>query len=121
MPAMLEGDRVFQVGPGSAPSAGTAFRPCVLVATRNEAGTVVPLLARLSPVLAPLGGEVLFVEDSDDGTPYVVAAAGRTVAVPVRLLHRRPGERVGGMGGEIQAVLRAATTSRAARMRTPGR
>jgi hypothetical protein len=41
---------------------------CVLVPTRNEADNVVPLLDRLEPVLAGMGGEVLFVDDSDDFT-----------------------------------------------------
>jgi len=50
-------------------------RVCVLVPTRNEAGNVGPLVARLGPALAALGGEVLFVDDSDDDTPAALAAA----------------------------------------------
>jgi dolichol-phosphate mannosyltransferase len=82
---------------------------CVLVPTRNEAGNVARLLARLGPVLAGLGGEVLFVDDSDDQTPAAVAAAARASAVPVRLLHRPCGERGGGLGGAVQAGLAAVT------------
>jgi energy-coupling factor transporter ATP-binding protein EcfA2 len=52
---------------------GRAPGVCVLVATRDEAGNVGPLVARLGPVLAGLGGEVLFVDDSDDRTPAAVA------------------------------------------------
>ena len=84
-------------------------RACVLVPTRNEAGNVGPLLARLGPVLAGLGGEVLFVDDSDDHTPAAVAAAASAAAVPVRLLHRAPAERTGGLGGAVQQGLAAAT------------
>jgi dolichol-phosphate mannosyltransferase len=77
----------------------------VLVPTRNEAVNVAPLLARLSPVLARLGGEVLFIDDSDDDTPAAIAAAAHTVAVPVRLLHRPAGARADGLGGAIAAGL----------------
>src|SRR5215472_12684286 len=86
-----------------------APRVCVLVPTRNEAGNAGPLVARLGPVLAGLGGEVLFVDDSDDHTPTAVAAAASAVAVPVRLLHRALSERTGGLGGAVQEGLAAAT------------
>jgi dolichol-phosphate mannosyltransferase len=82
---------------------------CVLVPTRNEAGNVGPLVARLGPVLAGLGGEVLFVDDSDDHTPAAVAAAARVAAVPVRLVHRARAQRTGGLGGAVQQGLAAAT------------
>jgi dolichol-phosphate mannosyltransferase len=82
---------------------------CTLVPTRDEAVNVAPLLDRLVPVLAGMGGEVLFVDDSDDQTPAVVAAAAKTSAVPVRLLHRDCGERLGGLGGAVQAGLAAVT------------
>lgn len=79
---------------------------CVLVPTRNEAENVALLLARLGPVLARLDGEVLFVDDSDDQTPAVVAAEASAAPVPVRLLHRSGAERVGGLGGAVQAGLK---------------
>jgi putative flippase GtrA len=60
-------------------------RVCVPVPTRNEAGNVGPLVARLGPVLAGLGGEVPVVGDSDDHTPAAVGAAASAAAVPVRL------------------------------------
>jgi glycosyltransferase involved in cell wall biosynthesis len=82
---------------------------CVLVPTRNEAVNVVPLLDRLDPVLAGMGGEVLFVDDSDDQTPAVVAAAAKNSVVPVRLLHRDCGERLGGLVGAVQEGLAAVT------------
>jgi dolichol-phosphate mannosyltransferase len=93
----------------AAPAVDAPARVCVLVPTRNEAGNVGPLVARLGPVLAGLGGEVLFVDDSDDHTPAVVAAAASAAAVPVRLLHRARAERTGGLGGAVQEGLAAAT------------
>jgi len=86
-----------------------APRVCVLVPTLNEADNAGPLVARLGPVLAGLGGEVLFVDDSDDHTPAAVAAAASAAAVPVRLLHRALSERTGGLGGAVQEGLAAAT------------
>lgn len=90
------------------PSARPAM-VCVLVPTRDEAVNVAPLLDRLVPVLAGMGGEVLFVDDSDDQTPAAVAAVAKTSAVPVRLLHRDSGQRPGGLGGAVQAGLAAVT------------
>jgi dolichol-phosphate mannosyltransferase len=97
------------VAEGRGVRGGAPPRVCVLVPTRNETGNVGLLLARLGPVLAGLGGEVLFVDDSDDHTPAAVAAGARAAAVPVRLLHRPPGGRTGGLGGAVQAGLAAAT------------
>jgi dolichol-phosphate mannosyltransferase len=82
---------------------------CVLVPTRDEAGNIAALLSRLGPILTAVNGEVLFVDDSDDGTPSVIAAAGRTAGPPVRMLHRAPGERLGGLGGAVQAGLATVT------------
>ena len=83
---------------------------CVLVPTRDESGNIATLLSRLGPVLTLVHGEVLFVDDSDDDTPSViVAAAGWTAGAPVRMLHRHPGKRPGGLGGAVQAGLATVT------------
>ena len=75
----------------------------VVVPTRNEAANVGPLVARLAETLKDVEGgwELLFVDDSDDGTPGAVdALAGH--GWPVGLLHRPPGARPGGLGGAVQ-------------------
>ncbi|MCS7257209.1 MAG: glycosyltransferase [Thermomicrobium sp.] len=78
----------------------------VIVPTRNEADNVEPLLARLLPQLPP-GSEVIFVDDSDDDTPqHVTAQAARDERI--RLVHRPPGTRDGGLGGAVLAGLRTA-------------
>jgi dolichol-phosphate mannosyltransferase len=88
---------------------GATPQVCVLVPTRNEAGNIAALLERLGPAVAWLDGEVLFVDDSDDDTPSVIAAARRKTVVPVRLLHRDLGERPGGLGGAVQAGMATVT------------
>ena len=129
----LSGDRAEDAGHrgcavrGSLPATGgrgaglgAPPRVGVLVPTRNEAGNVGPLVARLGPVLAELGGEVLFVDDIDDHTPAAVAAAARATAVPVRLLHRARAQRTGGLGGAVQEGLAAGRTGRLVRFAMVG-
>jgi len=72
------------------------------VPTRNEVLNVEPLVTRLEAVLGPSGStwEVVFVDDSDDGTPQAVAGLARK-GWPARLVHRATGERPGGLGGAV--------------------
>ncbi len=86
----------------------TSFRLSVIVPTRNEAENVPALLARLGPAVAPLSAEILFVDDSDDDTPSTVMEHSGSCPVPVRLLHRPPGERRGGLSSAVIAGARAA-------------
>ena len=74
----------------------------VVVPTRNEAPNVELLERRLAAALDGTSGgwELIFVDDSDDPTPEVIArlaSEGR----PVRLLHRDKGSRGGGLGGAV--------------------
>jgi glycosyltransferase involved in cell wall biosynthesis len=73
----------------------------VIIPTRNESDNVDALLARLDAALQGIDAEVLFVDDSDDDTPARIRAAGATARHPVRLLHRLPGERAGGLGSAV--------------------
>ncbi|PZR81313.1 MAG: hypothetical protein DLM65_05965 [Candidatus Aeolococcus gillhamiae] len=72
----------------------------VVVPTRDEAANVGPLLARLSSALAGVDHEILFVDDSDDGTP---AAIARTAAGDARIdvLHREGSDRTGGLSTAV--------------------
>ncbi|GEL18868.1 glycosyltransferase [Pseudonocardia asaccharolytica] len=97
---------------------GTAPRPLprhggrrpelsVVIPTFNEAENIDELLRQLSAALpADLSAEAIFVDDSTDETPSVIAAAGEHHRIPVTLLHRR--EAVGGLGGAVVEGLRAA-------------
>jgi dolichol-phosphate mannosyltransferase len=86
----------------------TAPRLTVVVPTRNEEENVGPLLGELGPLLAGLDAEILVVDDSDDDTPAVLAREAAGCAVPVRLLHREPGRRRGGLGSAVVAGARHA-------------
>lgn len=72
----------------------------VVVPTRNEADNVVALLERL-----PLVERVLFVDDSDDATPDVIAAAAASSPNPVGMVHRPRGRRPGGLAGAVTVGL----------------
>ncbi|WP_054571012.1 glycosyltransferase family 2 protein [Frankia sp. R43] len=88
---------------GGAVASSPAGPPAVsvIVPTRNEALNVDPLLRRLDAALAGLTCEVIFVDDSDDETPAAIEVARRSCGIPVRVLHRAPQERHGGLGGAV--------------------
>jgi dolichol-phosphate mannosyltransferase len=82
---------------------------CALVPTRNEAGNVREVTRRLGDALAGLPAEILFVDDSDDGTPDVVRELAEVGWEPVvRLVHRTGDQRTGGLGGAVTTGLRHA-------------
>jgi len=81
----------------------------VIVPTRNEAGNVELLLTSIKKAFGDTTIEVIFVDDSTDETPQVVhAAVGHFPSLNVRLIHREPEERTGGLGGAVVAGLKAA-------------
>src|SRR5581483_5456393 len=55
------------------------------------------------PAVVPLGAEVLVVDDSDDDTAAVLAVHAADCPVPVRLLHREPAGRKGGLASAVVA------------------
>jgi dolichol-phosphate mannosyltransferase len=83
-------------------------RLTLVIPTRNEEESVPLLLARLAPALTGLDAELLFVDDSDDDTPGVLATLAPNCPLPVRLLHRPPGARGGGLSGAVVAGARCA-------------
>ena len=78
----------------------------VVIPTRNERENIEPLITRLASVLPVGASQVIFVDDSSDDTPAVIAAIAETAPLPVLVLHRHPGERTGGLGGAVVAGLR---------------
>jgi len=80
----------------------------IIVPTRNEEGSIHPLLSSLADSLDGIPAEVLFVDDSGDGTPEMIRHAARECGLAVRLLHRPVGNRHGGLSGAVVAGLKHA-------------
>jgi dolichol-phosphate mannosyltransferase len=81
----------------------------IIIPTKDEADCIEPLLARLVRALGERPAEVIFADDSSDDTPQVIASAAAAAPIRVVCLHRRRGERTGGLGGAVVAGLRAST------------
>lgn len=77
----------------------------IIVPTRNEADNIEPLIKRLDTALAEPGyaWELIFVDDSDDGTPGVVRRLAASHDHQISVHHREPGQRRGGLGGAVNA------------------
>lgn len=92
-----------------APFAADRSTVTVVVPTRNESPNVELLVRRLEVALGDEPAwELIFVDDSDDDTPAAIAAQqdpGRLI----RLHHRPPGRRPGGLGGAVQDGFAAAS------------
>ncbi|MFN3866308.1 MAG: glycosyltransferase [Demequina sp.] len=71
----------------------------IIVPTFNEAGNVTELVRRTAVALEGMSVEIVFVDDSTDHTPDVVADVARSAPFPVRLAHRD--HPVGGLGGAV--------------------
>ena len=83
----------------------------VVVPTRDEAGNVEPLLERIARVVPHLRKEIIFVDDSEDGTDAVVAHLVAPENCGITLIHRPPAARWGGLGGAVVDGIRAATAA----------
>jgi dolichol-phosphate mannosyltransferase len=80
----------------------------IVVPTYNERDNVRTLIERLDAVLPSDRAEIIVVDDSSDGTPDAVYAAAAVANIPVRLIHREPDDRIGGLGGAVLRGLEAA-------------
>lgn len=89
--------RATEREPAAPPLALTVIAP-----SRNEEESAPLLAAAVERVLAGERYELLFVDDSDDGTPAVLAGLARRADLHVRFLHRPPGSsRWGGLAGAV--------------------
>lgn len=82
----------------------------IVVPTFNEAPNIAELVRRITASVADFDAEILFVDDSTDDTPAMIAAVARTASIPVRAIHRD--EAHGGLGGAVLEGLLAAEADR---------
>ncbi|GAA5033932.1 glycosyltransferase family 2 protein [Microbacterium fluvii] len=75
------------------------MRLTIIVPTFNEAPNVPELVRRTSAALAGIDAEILFVDDSTDGTADAVRTASGAAPLPVRVIHRDAPR--GGLGGAV--------------------
>ncbi len=78
----------------------------VVVPSFNEEGNVVPLVTALGEALAGTDADVLYVDDSTDGTAQAVRDARDEARVPLEVFHRPV--RAGGLSGAVVEGLRRA-------------
>lgn len=71
----------------------------IIVPTFNEGPNVDEVLRRVGAAVGDRSFEVIFVDDSTDDTPAIIAAAAAASPFPVRLLHRE--EATAGLGGAV--------------------
>lgn len=80
----------------------------IIVPTFNEAPNVAELVRRVAEAVKSLDAEIIFVDDSNDDTPRVIAEVARTALLPVRVIHRD--QPVGGLGGAVVEGFAAAAS-----------
>nr|WP_306769948.1 glycosyltransferase family 2 protein [Microbacterium karelineae] len=81
----------------------------VIIPTFDEVGNVAEIVRRVEAAVGGIDAEILFVDDSSDGTDAEVRRVAATSAVPVRVVHRdRP---TGGLGGAVIEGFRQARSS----------
>jgi dolichol-phosphate mannosyltransferase len=69
---------------------------------------VAELVARLHAALPDVAAELIFVDDSDDGTEKALAAVARRSARPIRTIHRPLDRRGNGLAGAVVEGIRDA-------------
>jgi len=80
----------------------------IIVPTFNEAPNVAELVRRISDAVRGIETEIIFVDDSVDATPAVIAEVAASSALPVRLIHRDTP--TGGLGGAAVEGMKAAAS-----------
>ena len=80
----------------------------VVVPTKNERGNIAALVERLDAALPTVAMEIVFVDDSTDGTAELVEEIASRTPRDVVLLHQSTGRRIGGLGGAVVQGVRAA-------------
>ncbi|BCY10262.1 glycosyltransferase [Actinoplanes sp. L3-i22] len=92
-----------EIGVRNAPN---ALRQSIIVPTYNERDNVVALLERLAATLPHTETEIVFVDDSTDGTPDVIAGVAADYPMAITVHHRD--DAAGGLGGAVVEGMRLA-------------
>ncbi|MFF2243969.1 glycosyltransferase [Arthrobacter sp. NPDC058130] len=71
----------------------------VIVPTRNEAPNVQQLIGRAAEACRDIDAELVFVDDSTDNTPEIIAASAATEPMRIRVIHREAP--TGGLSGAV--------------------
>src|SRR5690348_8744028 len=79
----------------------------IVIPTRDEAGSIRPLLAQVDASLADIeqAYEVLVVDDSSDDTAKIAMQMRHQLRASVRVLHREPAARTGSLAGAVREAL----------------
>src|SRR6266487_7009533 len=86
----------------------TNYELSLVIPTRNEAGNIEPLLLRVHQALKGIPTEVVFVDDSTDETPEVIAKLQAWFPLHLTLIARPPERRKNGLGGAVVEGLQVA-------------
>jgi dolichol-phosphate mannosyltransferase len=79
----------------------------IIIPTRNESENIRPLLVRLAETLSDFAIETIFVDDSDDGTPEVIASLQDQFPFAIRLIIRPVPDRNGLSGAVVEGFTAA--------------
>ncbi|HEX5594514.1 MAG TPA: glycosyltransferase family 2 protein [Micromonosporaceae bacterium] len=107
-PPMPPDDDLRAAVAGGSPTAPPVADLTIVIPTRNESQNVRHLVERLNCALRGSEAEIVFVDDSDDGTPETIAAIAANSPCRLRVLHRPAGSRSGGLGGAVLTGIRCA-------------
>jgi dolichol-phosphate mannosyltransferase len=102
---VIETDETCQVSPVDQED---TLKLSIIIPTKEEEPNVVPLLRRLDRALAGIESEIIFVDDSDDGTTQLLASLVKQHPDRYMLRHRYPGQRWDGLAGAVVEGLRLA-------------
>jgi dolichol-phosphate mannosyltransferase len=78
----------------------------IIVPTFNESPNIDELVRRITPAVAGTTAEIIFVDDSTDETPVVIAEVAARAEITVRLIHRDDPQ--GGLSGAVLEGIAAA-------------
>lgn len=81
----------------------------VVIPTRNEKDNAPELVSQLTKVLARIESEVIFVDDSDDGTADAIEESAEQNGLAARVVRREGADRRGGLSTAVVEGIKAAT------------